>query len=897
MLPGMTNVVGRLNAALEGRYRVERELGEGGMALVYLASDLRHHRKVALKVLKPELAAVVGADRFLGEIETTANLQHPHILPLFDSGQADGFLFYVMPYVEGETLRDRLDRERQLPVDEALGIATAVAHALQCAHDHGVIHRDIKPGNILLSRGEPLIADFGIALAVGAAGGGRLTETGLSVGTPYYMSPEQATGDQVVGPATDTYALGCVLYEMLVGEPPYLGSTAQAVLGKIIQGLPVSATATRRTVPHNVDAAIRRTLEKLPADRFARVDDFAKALADPGFRHGRDDAVVAASGPWKRLALASSTVAALALLGAAWSMIAPSAASTPVTRHRILPLAPDLARSLGAYTALAPDGSSMVFGVPEGDGWRLWLKARGEAEPTLLTGTDGAQNVEYSPGGDAIVFATGTELKRRPIGDGSTVTLAEGLPATGPASMTAVAWQDDGSILHEGPRAALVRIPEAGGAADTLVAFQDRGYTNLAWVGALPGSRGALVAICRGVCGEGISLGVVDFAADTTRILVDQVVRGWYTPLGQLMYLRTDGAVFAAPFDLDALELTGPGIPLFEGVAVNVSTPEMAVGRDGTVLYAEGGQATVTRRLVWVDRTGRAEPVDASLGPAIYAAAALAPDDRRVALALITDGPPQIWVKELPDGPMTRLTTGSVAAIRPVWSPDGRTVGFVAQAVGDSSRARTVAADGSSQGASEPLLEGPLLVFEIVFTRDGNGVLYRHGNAGTGDGDLGFRDLQAGTTEEQLLASSFNEAGPSLSPDGRWMAYTSNSSGRSEVFVRPFPMGSQQVQVSTNGGTGPVWAHNGREIFFVDGESWVASATYVAGETFQVERRERLFDARTYLRDTAWRSFDVSSDDTRFLMIAVQQANAERGAEGLVLIQGYFQELAARLGR
>jgi serine/threonine-protein kinase len=228
-----------------------------------------------MSALKPELAAVVGAERFLTEIKTTANLQHPHILPLFDSGEADGFLFYVMPYVEGETLRDRIDREKQLPVDEALGIATAVANALHTAHEQGIVHRDIKPANILLSRGEPLVADFGIALAVGAAGGSRLTETGLSVGTPYYMSPEQATGDQVVGPASDIYALGCVLYEMLVGEPPYLGNTAQAVLGKIIQGLPVSATAARKSIPRNVDAAIRKALEKLPADRFTDAHGFA----------------------------------------------------------------------------------------------------------------------------------------------------------------------------------------------------------------------------------------------------------------------------------------------------------------------------------------------------------------------------------------------------------------------------------------------------------------------------------------------------------------------------------------------------------------------------------------------------------------------------------------------
>ena len=286
----MSDPIARLNTTLESRYAIERELGEGGMATVYLADDLKHNRKVALKVLKPELAAVVGAERFLAEIETTANLTHPHILPLHDSGEADGFLFYVMPYIEGETLRDRIDREKQLPVDEAVALASKVAGALQHAHEHGVIHRDIKPGNILLQDGEPVVSDFGIALAVGAAGSNRLTETGLSLGTPYYMSPEQATGDQAVGASTDTYALGSVLYEMLVGEPPYPGTTAQAVLGKIIAGKGVWATEHRPSIPANVDAALRKALEKLPADRFTSAQEFVRALGDPGFRIYYSDA-------------------------------------------------------------------------------------------------------------------------------------------------------------------------------------------------------------------------------------------------------------------------------------------------------------------------------------------------------------------------------------------------------------------------------------------------------------------------------------------------------------------------------------------------------------------------------------------------------------------------------
>ena len=314
----MSDPVARLNAALEGRYAIERELGEGGMATVYLADDLKHERKVALKVLKPELAAVVGAERFLAEIKTTANLTHPHILPLFDSGEADSFLFYVMPHIEGESLRERIDREKQLGVDDSVAITQKVADALDYAHEHGVVHRDIKPGNILLSeRGEPLIADFGIALAVAQAGGGRITETGLSLGTPHYMSPEQATGDRDVDPRSDVYALGCVLYEMLSGQPPFSASTAQAVLVKILTADVPSITSERRTVPPHVAGALAQALEKLPADRFTDAAEFARALGDPSFTYeARARTSVAAStpgpvpaqapaivpGPWKRKA-------------------------------------------------------------------------------------------------------------------------------------------------------------------------------------------------------------------------------------------------------------------------------------------------------------------------------------------------------------------------------------------------------------------------------------------------------------------------------------------------------------------------------------------------------------------------------------------------------------------
>jgi serine/threonine-protein kinase len=286
------------------------------MATVYLAEDLKHDRKVALKVLKPELAAVLGADRFVQEIKTTASLQHPSILPLFDSGEVDGFLYYVMPYIEGETLRDRLNRERQLPIDEAVRITTQVAEALDYAHRHGVIHRDIKPENILVQEGRPLVADFGIALAVSAAAGGRMTETGLSLGTPHYMSPEQATAERELTSRSDVYSLGVVLYEMLTGDPPHTGSTVQQIVMRIVSDDAEPVTAVRKSVPPNVAAAVSQALEKLPADRFGSAADFATALEDRAFRHGAAESAGVVTAARTKALAAAGWVAAAALGGA-----------------------------------------------------------------------------------------------------------------------------------------------------------------------------------------------------------------------------------------------------------------------------------------------------------------------------------------------------------------------------------------------------------------------------------------------------------------------------------------------------------------------------------------------------------------------------------------------------
>ena len=310
----MPDLLDRLKTALSDRYAVQEEIGAGGMATVYLAEDLKHHRKVAVKVLRPELAAALGPERFLREITTTAQLNHPHILPLHDSGEADGFLFYVMPYVEGESLRDRLNRETQLPIDDALEIAKEVADALGYAHGRDVIHRDIKPENILLSGGHAVVADFGIARAISEAGGEKLTETGLAVGTPAYMSPEQGLGSGELDGRSDTYSLGCVLYEMLSGEPPYTGPTAQVIIAKH-SGAPVPAVRTvRDTVPVGIDAALTKTLAKVPTDRYGTAQQLVDALTPSAVTPAPHGAARSAPRRWAMYAGA----VVVALLGGLW---------------------------------------------------------------------------------------------------------------------------------------------------------------------------------------------------------------------------------------------------------------------------------------------------------------------------------------------------------------------------------------------------------------------------------------------------------------------------------------------------------------------------------------------------------------------------------------------------
>ncbi len=453
----------RLAAALSDRYRLERELGAGGMATVYLAHDLKHDREVAIKVLKPELAAVLGAERFVVEIKTTAALQHPNILPLFDSGTATmdsstddrrptTVLYYVMPFIDGETLRSRLDRETQLGIDEAVRIAREVLDALQYAHEHGIVHRDVKPENILLHGGHAMVADFGIALAVSAAAGGRMTETGLSLGTPHYMSPEQATADKEIGPRSDVYSLASVLFEMLTGNPPHTGASAQQIIMKIVAEDAAPVTTLRKHVPPNVAAALDKALEKLPADRFDSARAFAEALVDLHFSTTESAAGLSAAGaslrtfrswvrsPWS-WAAAAIVVAAVTL-----AVIANhSRTSVPVPSFT-----PWTFESQSIFNArFAPDGQTMVYDAMPAVGQtpRL-LVIRSDHPDPVAVGPDSTHLLSVSRSGKLAILTHAKYLAHRLfLGTLATMSLGGEAPRELAAGVREADWAPDDTSM------------------------------------------------------------------------------------------------------------------------------------------------------------------------------------------------------------------------------------------------------------------------------------------------------------------------------------------------------------------------------------------------------------------------------------------------------------------
>jgi len=886
-----------LSSALADRYRVERELGQGGMATVYLAQDLRHDRKVALKVLKPELAAVLGAERFVVEIKTTAALQHPHILPLFDSGTADGFLFYVMPFIDGETLRTKLDRETQLGVDEAVRIARDVADALDYAHRHGVIHRDIKPENILLHDGRPMVADFGIALAVSAAAGGRMTETGLSLGTPHYMSPEQATAEKEISGRSDIYSLGSVLYEMLAGQPPHLGGSAQQIIMKIIAEPSEPVTRFRKSVPPNVADAIDKALEKLPADRFESAKAFADALGNSQFTLSRSaSARVTSSAGWHRYA--GAIIAALAVIAVASTALAVrgsrSAAPLSVSRFSLaLSRSQGLSSPGGTRLAWAPDAKSFLYVGPASSGTQLWRRSLDALDAVPVPGTDGATNPFFSPDGSRIGFINLNpfELRLLPVAGGNSVVVTRDSISGGGAS-----WGDDGFIYFDGVNS-LSRIKPDGTHRELIYKLDSlKREVGVAWPEVLPGATGVLFRIRR--VGDDISdfrVMVADLRTKQTKFVV-QAARARYAPTGHLLYVTGDGSLMAARFDADRLEMTGPPVLLWRGLGVGAfGVVDLALASTGSLLYSTDYNSTIAQP-TWVTRDGAATPLDAAWPAGLVYSVAISPDGSQLAAEFINSqsntSNSDIWIKRLNGGPLSRLTFEGTNNQRPRWSQDGRDIFFISDRKGLPALYRQ-RADGSAP--AQRVASDPRGLGEGFESPDHQWLVLRTADAVCCD--LLAARPGVDRASQPLVATSFRERNAALSPDGKWLAYASDESGRFEVFVRPFPDAqSGKWQVSTAGGSSPLWSRQGDELFYVDAANDMQAVKVATKATFGILTRQRLFSTTGYLGSAWAQAYDVTPDGRRFAMLHIGSSTGD-ATVSLVLVENFIAELRQRTAR
>ncbi len=763
----MTEPVSRLDGVLADRYRIERELGQGGMATVYLAQDLRHERRVAIKVLRPELAAVIGAERFLREIKTIATLQHPHILGLIDSGEVSGSAWYVMPFVEGERLRDRLRREKQLPIADAIRLATEVASALDYAHRHGVIHRDIKPENILLHDGSALVADFGIALAVSSAGGSRMTETGMSLGTPHYMSPEQAMGEREITARSDVYALGCVTYEMLTGDPPFTASTAQAIIAKVMTEKPASIRRQRERVPQEVEDAVLTALEKLPADRFATAAEFSAALkgggaGSAGVRSvpGRPEARASRT---PRVALAAGALAllALGLLAGRWLWGRDTPAGVTFLQRSF--------RDEAIYNArFAPDGRTIVYSsAAETSAPDVFVIRPDYPAPTPL-GLTGTHLLSVSSRGELAVLVRAEFLRHRLFqGTLARVPLGGGAPREVLDSVREGDWSPDGTelaIIHDvGGRDRLefpvgkVLYEASGYLSDPRVSpdgrhvafaehpfrWDDRGtvkivdragkptavtpgYPAIEGMAWRPGGDEVLFSAYDSSAGyvvRGLTLGGRLRVAVTGAglLTVHDVSRS-----GQVLLTRDD-----TPF---RLRLRGP----HASRELDVSWLDVSLGpklsRDGSLLAFTNGGADAGVNYDVMLRATTAGGQAARLGEG--EAAAFSPDGKWL-LASVPSTPPRLVLYPTRTGAERPIPIGPFESIGSAdWFPDGRSILFCGNRVGEASRcyvqplaggtARAVTPPGTSAGyvspdGAEVVAFGPSLGHRLYPVSGGSG--------------------------------------------------------------------------------------------------------------------------------------------------------------------------------
>jgi len=725
-----------------------------------------------------------------------------------------------------------------------------------------------------------------------------MTETGMSLGTPHYMAPEQAMGEREITPRADIYALACVTYEMLTGEPPFTGATAQAIVARVVTESPRSLSTQRRTIPPHVEAAVLTALEKLPADRFASAAEFVEVLDGKaaGRYDGRTVATAARARPAaSRLVAGLAAVAVLATALAAWGWLrsAPKV-PRPVLRYQ---LGLDEAERFQPGTdlvrvALSPDGSRLVYAGPAETGTQLWLRDRSQLHATPIPNTSNARNPAFSPDGGRLAFLDSQNRVRVISLDGSpAITVADSGVLGG-----GVAWGEDGFIYYDA-QPGMSRVPEAGGAPEVVFPL-DTAEVGQAWPDILPGGRGVVFR----TRGPGASAEAYDIVAGRPgtgeRRLLMRGVFARYLRSGHLLIVTAEGNLLAAPFDATNLKLTGPAVPLLEGIAVkSFGAVDLAVSASGTLVYRGGASGEFgSWTPVWVERGGREAPVEQGWtveGATPTQAMALSADGRRIALGVRTSSGNDLWVKELPAGPFTRITFLDGFSSTPFWLPGGEKVGF------RRSGSVLLAQRADGVGTPDTLSSSGSGARETSISRDGHWLVWQRQDVQSAGGGWDIFGLRLGvdSAPRPLVAGAGQQVQPELSPDGRWLAYADAQSSQTiDVYVRPFPEVDQgRWQVSLDGGAQPRWSPSGKELFFRSTGGAITVARLRTEPAFTVVDRSEFIPAPREGRLYAT-NYEVHPDGRRLLMMKRLTGEDEGGA-GLIAVENFAEELNRRVPR
>jgi eukaryotic-like serine/threonine-protein kinase len=876
-----------------GPYEIISQIGAGGMGEVYKARDTRLDRIVALKVLPAHLADQPDRrERFEREARTIAGLNHPHICTLHDIGRQDGTDFLVMEYVEGETLAAQL-LKGPLPAEEVMRYGIEISDALDKAHRKGVTHRDIKPGNIMLTKSGTKLLDFGLAKlrqeASPALPVSQLptlkespTVEGTILGTLQYMSPEQLEGkmDEIDG-RTDIFAFGAVMYEMATGRKAFEGKSTVSLIGAILKDNPPPISSLQPMTPPALDRVVRKCLAKDPGDRWQSAHDVTDELKwiSEGGSQPAVSVPAAAAQPrpartnWPTLGLGALVLLAAVAGFAVWKL-RPTPAPAPVIRTVItLPAGQQLDPSVQSSLAISPDGSRLVYVAAQGGKTQLYIRSMDSLEVRALADTDGAISPFFSPDGQWIGFNADGKLKKIPVNGGAAITLVDAAISGG------ASWSTQGSIVFSVGPSNLRQVPEAGGAPQALTQL-GKGEIAHAQPDVLPGGKATLFT----VAAPTPHVAVYSLETGQRKDLIQNGTSPRYLLSGHLVYSQ-NGNLMAVPFDPGRLEVTGAAVPALEGVMQSVgpgATAQYSVSDTGTLVYIPAGSETVKRQLLWVTRGGLEQPLPAP--PHEYDNPRISPDGKRVAVEI----GPQVWVYDIARDTLTRLTFAGSTNNNPIWAPDGTRVAFYSNASGQANLYWQMA-DGS--GGLERLSTSERGQIPTSFSPDGQHLAF-HALDPNRQRDIWVLSL-SDHKEQPFLQTQFTEGAPVFSPDGHWLAYVSDESGRPEVYVQPYPGPGGKWQISSDGGTEPAWNPKGGELFYRSGDKMMA-VTVQTAPTFSAGKAQVLFQGTYAARvfPQLGTRYDVSPDGQRFLMVKEVQAGAE--ITQIDVVQNWFEELKQR---